>query len=82
MAKELKEKVIPITASRFVCYTLIIVSVVGWTGLILSTDLPVEQRGLFFTAGLLGTIMGVCFCATEWDLNPIHAIGYCLRFKE
>jgi hypothetical protein len=78
----LKEKTIPITAYRFVCYFLIIISVVGWTGFILGEELESEIRALFITAGLIGTIMGLCFATSEWDLNPIHAIGYCLRFKE
>jgi len=78
--KEYKEMTIPITKFRFGCLCIVIIAVLGWITIFISS-LPIEVRALGFVGALIGTILSIAFCSLEWDLNPIHKLGYCLRFK-
>lgn len=83
--KQLKERTIPITLSRFGCYCFLILTAISWFGVYYSTQINTDVHemlfGLYIVGGLMGTIFSIIFCSTEWDLNPVHAIGYCLRWK-
>lgn len=81
MTRQYKEKTIPITKFRFSCLGIVTIGVLGWITIFIPS-LPNEVRAVGFVGALLGTILSILFCSLEWDLNPIHAIGYCLKFKE
>lgn len=87
MTRDLKEKTIPITFDDFICYLLIFVVGISILGLALLLTIPTSDDvfsigGALCLVGLmLGGIFGGIVWTDRWDLNPVHAIGYCLRWK-
>ncbi len=86
--KNLKEKTIPMTKDDFVCYGLMAIVGLGAihitliaTGVLIWNDFHLTLSAFSFVSVVLGGIFGAIFWTDRWDLNPIHAIGYCLRWK-
>ncbi len=87
MTRPLKEKTIPIKLDDFLCYFLLFVVGVSIIGLALLIIFPTDTT-FFSLVGatclvgiMLGSCLGAVFWTEKWDLNPVHAIGYCLRWK-
>ena len=86
----MKDVTIPLTREKFLAYLTFILTGISWVVITyyFMTGIPVENtndRIPFAMAGagiLLGTIFSFIFAGFLYDLNPIHWIGYCLKFKE
>ena len=87
MTRPLKTKTIPVTFNDFICYFLMFIVGISFLGLGLLMTIPTSDMifsmggALCFVGILLGGIFGGIFWTDRWDLNPVHAIGYCLRWK-
>jgi vacuolar-type H+-ATPase subunit I/STV1 len=81
----MKEIVIPITGESFVKIILLIVLCCVIIGTI--NGLVVHNADYVIFYSIFGGFTMVFFSMLasfiyEWDLNPAHAIGYCIRFKQ
>lgn len=84
-----KEVTIPMTKDDFACYSLMVIVGLSILQMVLqaSGSIPMNDTNMFLTAFafvgvILGGIFGAIWWTDRWDLNPIHAIGYCLRWKK
>ena len=91
MTRQLKEKTIPITLSQFAFLCLLSITLLSLYGFISHYQYwnpnGIEDEGesifAFSLAGLLlGGIFTLILASINWDINPVHAIGYCLRWKD
>ena len=91
--RKLKEKTIPISKDDFICYSLMLVVglSITWGVLMISQSIEITEKNkpeiilissFAFVGFILGSIIGSIWWTDKWDLNPVHAIGYCLRWKD
>lgn len=86
----MKDIIIPTTGKKFGIYLTFILTGLSWAVMIYyfivgfpdpntSTSFPFALAG----AGIImGTIMSVIFAGFLYDLNPIHWIGYNIKFRD
>lgn len=86
----MKDIIIPITGKKFGIYFTFIITGLSWIIIIYYfivgfPDKNIDDGFLFAIAGtgmILGTIFSLIMAGSLYDLNPIHWIGYCLKFRD